>query len=539
MNTHLKPLLIGFASFIVVLIAALSLASYILLGRANDILDGQLNRAILVSDAMAAANFHIAQIQQFVTDSAATGEKDGMEDAGKELAQANAALAQISQLEPRYAAAASALQGQAQTLLSTGAKMVEQYAQGREAGNQIMKSPGGFDAQTDAMHDHLEQLSKQVAQARSAAQAGLDHELEQNLRVVLGMGSLIALASIAGSVLLYRRVFRILGGEPAIAARLSEHLAEGNLGHAIHIADHARASLLGRLAAMRQRWLTIAGQLHQHAGSVSHATAQVLDSADELARASERQSSATSAIAANLEQMSANIHEISDQATQANQQVESTGKAAASSAALIAQVAQEIQQVASSVGDSARQVGLLDARAKDIEQIVTVIREIADQTNLLALNAAIEAARAGETGRGFAVVADEVRKLAERTTSSTASIAGVIGQVHAATREIVTTIDQSVARVDASVALTAQAAGAMTEIRDIAALASSQVHAINDALGEQRANTEDIVKRVEQIASLADENASLATALSQASHQLSDVADGVRTEVAFFKLAHA
>ena len=68
----------------------------------------------------------------------------------------------------------------------------------------------------------------------------------------------------------------------------------------------------------------------------------------------------------------------------------------------------------------------LNAQAKDIEKIVTIIQGVAEQTNLLALNAAIEAARAGETGRGFAVVADEVRQLAARTSSATVEIQNVV-----------------------------------------------------------------------------------------------------------------
>ena len=68
----------------------------------------------------------------------------------------------------------------------------------------------------------------------------------------------------------------------------------------------------------------------------------------------------------------------------------------------------------------------LNAQAKDIEKIVTIIQGVAGQTNLLALNAAIEAARAGEMGRGFAVVADEVRQLAARTSSATVEIQNVV-----------------------------------------------------------------------------------------------------------------
>lgn len=71
----------------------------------------------------------------------------------------------------------------------------------------------------------------------------------------------------------------------------------------------------------------------------------------------------------------------------------------------------------------------LTQNAKEANDILNIIGDIADQTNLLALNAAIEAARAGEHGRGFAVVADNIRELADKTSKSLAQIKTTIGLI--------------------------------------------------------------------------------------------------------------
>ncbi|RCS42100.1 PAS domain S-box protein [Bremerella cremea] len=73
---------------------------------------------------------------------------------------------------------------------------------------------------------------------------------------------------------------------------------------------------------------------------------------------------------------------------------------------------------------TARQtIATLGDSSVEIEEVVTLICDLADQTNLLALNATIEAARAGEAGRGFAVVASEVKSLANSTQAATQTIA--------------------------------------------------------------------------------------------------------------------
>ena len=93
---------------------------------------------------------------------------------------------------------------------------------------------------------------------------------------------------------------------------------------------------------------------------------------------------------------------------------------------IVQETTSSMQEIGANQQNLSENLIQLTQNAKEAEEALNVISEIADQTNLLALNAAIEAARAGEHGRGFAVVAESVRDLADKTTESLKEIQSTI-----------------------------------------------------------------------------------------------------------------
>nr|WP_276608578.1 methyl-accepting chemotaxis protein [Aquitalea denitrificans] len=138
-----------------------------------------------------------------------------------------------------------------------------------------------------------------------------------------------------------------------------------------------------------------------------------------------------------------------------------------------------IENMSQQIATAAKSVESLGQHSQQINAIVQTIKDIADQTNLLALNAAIEAARAGETGRGFAVVADEVRKLAERTSSSTSEISGMVTAIQSQTNTAVHNMDQ---------------------IKDLVADSVEQVNKVGTVINQIRQGADSVVTAIHQIA---------------------------------------
>lgn len=199
-------------------------------------------------------------------------------------------------------------------------------------------------------------------------------------------------------------------------------------------------------------------ELSNGADQLAAFSEETISRSNTVAAAAEQSTNCVQSVASAAEELASSVQEISRQVTFANSSTTETAGQAEKS------------------GDT---VGDLSSSAQEINEVLSLITEIAGQTNLLALNATIEAARAGEAGKGFAVVASEVKALATQTGQATEQISSQLSAVQSGASQCSNSIQSVVA--------------SMSDIKE-------QISAVASAIEEQNAVTSEIAQNANEVA---------------------------------------
>ena len=345
---------------------------------------------------------------------------------------------------------------------------------------------------------------KQNLEATDAAVAAY----ERARTVMLIIGSLALLTSLAAAVMITRGVVRELGCEPEQAAEIAGQIAAGNLAVHIDTKPGDNHSLLFAMRSMRDSLAEIVTQVHASTETIACAAGQIASGNLDLSSRTEQQASTLEETASSMEELTSTVRLNTDHARQANGLAASASSVAVKGGAVVAQVVDTMAAI--------------NVSARKIVDIIGVIDGIAFQTNILALNAAVEAARAGEQGRGFAVVATEVRNLAQRSA--------------AAAKEIKDLIGDSVDKVEAGNRLVEQAGSTMHEVVASVKRVTDIMSEIMSASQEQSNGIEQINTAVAQMDDVTQQNAALVEEAAAAAQAMQDQVDSLNEVVGIFRV---
>ncbi|KHD89217.1 MAG: chemotaxis protein [Bdellovibrio sp. ArHS] len=241
--------------------------------------------------------------------------------------------------------------------------------------------------------------------------------------------------------------------------------------------------------------------LLQSIETLTVAGTQVSSAGREIRDSSQNLSSSAVKAAASIEETSASTEQVSSMVKM------NTGHASKAR-----DLAYQVQEKARVGEEEVRKLTVsmneITTSSKKIEEIITVIDDIAFQTNLLALNASVEAARAGDHGKGFAVVAEAVRSLAQRSATSA--------------KEISSLINESVNNIEKGHTVVLSSEASLKDIVNSIASLSSLNEEISSASGEQEQGITQINKALNEMDKITQANAAAAQECAAASEELAN-----------------
>jgi methyl-accepting chemotaxis protein len=391
-------------------------------------------------------------------------------------------------------------------------------------------SSGADKAKMDGMRAIITDLSQAEETLLASRTQQMDEAREHAITILLIGGAIATLLA----VILALALGRTTRARLQVAIDAATAVAEGRLDTVI---DTSSSDELPKaFDRMQTRLRHMIQQISQAATQLGDSVQKISGASEQLSSAVNEQSHSASAMAATVEELTVSINHVSDNASEAGQLANRSGQQSKDGSEVIQSTTTSMNGIARTVQHASNKVSELGQHSEQISSIVSVIQGIADQTNLLALNAAIEAARAGEQGRGFAVVADEVRLLAQNTGKSTKEIASMIDKIQIGVRETVESMRSGVMEVNHGVEMAGAAGTAITAIRESSAQVLAVVEHISLALREQTTASQDVARNVERSAQMAEQNNLSVQDLLVTSNDLSQLAAGLKKEVALFRL---
>jgi methyl-accepting chemotaxis protein len=199
--------------------------------------------------------------------------------------------------------------------------------------------------------------------------------------------------------------------------------------------------------------------------------------------------------------------EIAEKAKAAATLASEAGARARQGAGDAADAMEKISQIHHKVERAAETVAGFRERALQINKTVDFITSIAQQTHLLAINASIEAARAGVHGLGFAVVAEEVGKLADNARVFADQIADLAQGINTGSAGVIDSMNANLASAVEGRSVVAAVSRNLDDIKQAVLIAVDRVMEISAATEKQVRGADGLVKAIEEISRIAQNNA--------------------------------
>ena len=452
----------------------------------------------------------------------------------------------ISYLSSELTEAENALDGQLQNvrrrdLLSQFSHASQQYIEATITIHKLITSRNALIAnELDKLGPVIAAQLEEVKLSVMSEQDNLGPMIQKNNNDSISLILFFAVGGILIAIFTSILIVRVIVRPLKQAVHVANELAEGRLETKIEVSGNDEISqFMTAIDKMAKNLSEMIRNISNASGELSSSAIQLSASAEQASQGASEQQQETDLVATAMNQMTASIGDVANNAVSASNAAENANNEAIQGIKVVTKTLNSIDELATQMTQTEQQVLTLQRESDNIGGILQVISGIAEQTNLLALNAAIEAARAGEQGRGFAVVADEVRSLAKRTQESILQIETLTSALQTGSENAVNAIKSGKIKADLTVSEAHNATIALESINGAIQTISDMNIQIASASEQQSQVAESININVLNVRRITGESVNVVAQNAQSSSELAQVADQLRMLVTQFSFHKA
>lgn len=434
---------------------------------------------------------------------------------------------------------------QQQALLSEISDLKSQIDQGYRAAFVMFeqgKREQGLARWRSIVVPKLQETERLSLEFQKKQQKILDESNRQQNRHLQLLTTVLVASTALATLLAIAIALRIASG---LANKITEvvgfarQISEGDLTVQVtktHQNDDEISQLLNSFGSMTGNLKALIQQVQLLGIRVGSSSIKIAASGKQLESTVTEQVASTQEVVVTAKQIAATSTALVQTMEQVDAMSRKTTIAASASQQNIAQIETTMCQLTEATSSISSKLGVISDKANNINNVIVTITKVADQTNLLSLNAAIEAEKAGEYGLGFGVVAREIRRLADQTAVATLDIEEMVKEMQSSVTTGVMEMDKFTQEVAKSVNDVSRISSQIGQvIQQVQALAP-QFALVNQGMEAQTQGAQQISKAMEQLSDTSLQTANSLREINAAIEQLNQVAQGLRQEIAYFKV---